>query len=93
MRCCAPESTLLRSIGPRWVSAVFEVVADLVEAFFTDDVLSVRTEAAAVDNSFDEFIGGGAKIPARGDPADAFEAESIPYPAGCDVGFIDEIKD
>lgn len=72
---------------------MFEIVAYLIETLFADDILSVRTETTAVDDGFNEFVGGGTEVSARGDAANAFEAESIPDTAGGDVGFIDKIED
>ena len=93
MRGGAPQTTLFRAVGAARVGAVFEVVADLVEAFFRDEVFTFGTEVAAVDDGVDEVVGVGAEVAAVFDAADAFEAEGVPDAAGGDVGFVDEVED
>ncbi len=93
MRSRAPQPAFLRAIRAAGIGAVFEVVADFVEAFFGDEVLALGAKVAAVDDGVDEVVGGGAQVAAGFDAADAFEAEGVPYAAGGDVGFVDEVED
>jgi len=93
MRSRAPQPAFLRAIRAAGIGAVFEVVADFVEAFLGDEVLALGAEVAAVDDGVDEVVGGGAQVAAGFDAADAFEAEGVPDAAGGDVGFVDEVED
>jgi len=72
---------------------VFQVIPNLIEALFGDEVFTFRAEVAAVDEGVDEGVGVGAEGAAAFDAADALEAEGVPDADGGGVGFVDEVED
>ncbi len=93
MRRRAPQSTLLRPIRARGIFPMFQVIPDLVEALFGDEVFALGAEVAAVDEGVDEGVRVGAEGAAAFDAADALEAEGVPDADGGGVGFVDEVED
>ena len=56
----AAEPRLLRAVGAVGVFGVFEVEANLVEAFLGDEVLAFWSEVAAIDEGIDEGVRVGS---------------------------------
>ena len=92
MRSSTAQTAFLCAVGAARVRAVLEVIFDLVEALFGDEIFAFGAEVAAVDNGVDKLVRVGAQITATLDATDAFEAEGIPNAAGGNVGFIDEVE-
>ncbi len=56
---------------------MFEIVLDLVEAFFWYKIFLLRTQVAAVDDSVDKCVWQVVWVSATLDTADVFEAEWV----------------
>ena len=86
------QAAFLCAVGSVWVFAVLQVEADLVEALFRHKVV-VLPQIAPVYDGIDKLAGIRLEIAAALDAPNALEAQRIPYPARCEVGFVDEVED
>ena len=52
----APESALLRTVSSARISAVLEVISDLVESLFGHKVFALGAEVATVNDGVDQIL-------------------------------------